>query len=271
MEVEQFFTLFLEELKNRKDLWGYYKFWSDTKSFEFRKAYFTQRLQYIAQRVQDPTARIWDCGCGYGTTAIFLAMNGFKVYGTTLEFYFDALPARFAYWKEYGLVENFQVGYENLFDAPPAPASYDIIIVQDTLHHLEPLPAALKLLKQALAPGGKMIVVEMNGNNIVQNLIFFKLRGFKRVIEIYDEKLKKKILLGNENIRSYGLWKKEFAKAGLTTDDVEYIRYFYPNYYTNKRPTDVLKKEQEIWKNNSLLKEYFFFGLNFTASISSGR
>lgn len=265
MEIERFFSLFLAELKNRKDLWPYYKFLTDEKSFEFRKAYFMQRLQYVAERVTDPSARIWDCGCGYGTTALFLALNGYKVYGTTLEFYFDALPARFDYWRQYGPVDNFTIGYENLFDAPPASQSYDVIILQDTLHHLEPLPEALKLFRQALAPGGKMIVVEVNGNNIVQNLIFFKLRGFKRIIEIYDEKLKKKILLGNENVRSYNLWRSEFEKAGLTTADVGYIRYRYPGSYAGKNPVEVVKEEQEIWRKNNFLKEYFFWGVNFTA------
>jgi hypothetical protein len=58
-------------------------------SFEFRKSYVTQRLHYILDHLPTPDAAIWDCGCGYGTTAIFLALNGYKVHGTTLEFYFS--------------------------------------------------------------------------------------------------------------------------------------------------------------------------------------
>src|SRR5688500_1089112 len=120
MTVEKFFELFLKELEQNPNLRSYYKFLNSPSSFEFRKAYFCQRLQYILDNMGDRSQAIWDCGCGYGTTDIFLALNGYKVFGSTLEFYYREIPPRLEYWKQHGYTGGFTFEYENLFDRHPA-------------------------------------------------------------------------------------------------------------------------------------------------------
>lgn len=268
MTVSAFFELFLEELRGNPALTSYYKLLASPTSLEFRKAYLVQRLQYIVDHLPDKQAAIWDCGCGFGTTAIFLAINGYRVHGTTLEFYFAQLPGRLRYWAQFGDVSGFTYSYENLFDSPPAPATYDHVIIQDTLHHLEPLPGALAILREALRPGGQLIVVEENGANLVQSLKLYLRRGNKRVIELYDDTLKKNILVGNENIRSLAAWRRELAGQGLQVPDsgVQYIRLFPPFLFRPGRVARLLKRENALWRRSSLLKEGFFFGLNFIAA-----
>jgi SAM-dependent methyltransferase len=268
MTVSEFFELFLAELRANPALTSYYKLLARPASFEFRKAYVVQRLHYILAHLPDKQAAIWDCGCGFGTTAIFLALNGYKVHGTTLEFYFAQLPGRLRYWAQFGDVSGFTYSYQNLFDSPPAPATYDRIIVQDTLHHLEPLPAALSILREALRPGGQLIVVEENGANLVQRLKLYLRRGNKRVIELYDDTLQKNILVGNENIRSLATWRRELARQGLHVpqSDVQYIRLFPPFLFRAERVARLLQRENTLWRRSALLKEGFFFGLNFLAA-----
>lgn len=268
MTVEEFFNLLVEELKTNSQLTSYYKFLESPGSFEFRKAYVVQRLRYVLDHLtQGREAAIWDCGCGYGTTALFLALNGYRVHGTTLEFYYEHLPARLAYWGRFGDVSGFTYSYENLFDSPPPPGSYDHVIIQDTLHHLEPLQDALRIFHAALRPAGSLIVVEENGGNVVQNLKLYLRRGNKRIIEIYDEQLGKNILLGNENIRDLATWQRELSRQGLRIDPaaVEYIRLFPPFWFKNGNAAQVVGRESALWRKNSFLKEYLFFGLNFTA------
>jgi len=271
MTVERFFEIFLLELESNSNLRNYYKFLNNKSSFEFRKAYFVQRLQYILDNVKNKEAAIWDCGCGYGTTDIFLALNGFKVHGTTLEFYYKEIPARLEFWSKYGDTSLFTYSYENLFDSTPAKSSQDLIIIQDTLHHLEPLQSALKIFKDTLKPSGKMVIVEENGNNVIQNLKLYLQRGNKRIIEIYDEQLKKNILLGNENIRSLKQWRNELKKQNfvIPEDKIQYVRLYPPFSYKGSNPNQLIEKEQKIWKKNSLLRERFFFGLNFIAEKTS--
>lgn len=266
MTVEEFFQHFVEELKENEDLRYYYKYLEDESRFEYRKAYFCQRLQYIIDHIdKDPSLRIWDCGCGFGTTAIFLAINGISSHGTTLEHYIKQLPRRLEYWSKFGDMSRFTYSYENIFDHQFEASSYDLIIIQDTLHHLEPLQDALKILNHVLSKDGKLLIIEENGNNVIQNTKLFLQRGNKRIIKIYDEQLKKHILLGNENIRSLSKWQKEFIKQGLEieNDSVQYIRYYLPFMFPNENAGERVKKEQRLWKSNNFLKEYFFFGINF--------
>jgi SAM-dependent methyltransferase len=271
IEVEEFFELFEKELQEAPYLHSYYKFHTRDKSYSFRKAYFIQRLQYVADHINDVDAKVWDCGCGYGTTAIFLALNGVHVYGTTLEFYYEHIAKRVEFWKQYGNLDTLKFSYENLFDTQIPPSSYDIIIAQDTLHHLEPFNEAAKILVNTLTENGKIIAIEENGNNIVQNLKLYKQRGNKRIITIYDEVLKKDILLGNENIRSIKKWNVEFAKVNCSIDpnSIEYIRLFPPAYFENKDIKAVIEKEQQIQKKNGLLRKYFLFGTNFIVEKNS--
>lgn len=267
MNIKDFFDTLLNELKTNPKLQGYYRFLQSEKLFEFRKSYYLQRLEYINRQITKSNAKVWDVGCGYGTTAIFLSINGHKVTGNTLEYYFDEIPARLEFWKDKGQLDSLKLDYANLFDSPPKE-TFDYIIVQDTLHHLEPIDDAIRILKDCLLPDGKIIVVDENGKNIIQRLKLFKQRGNKRIVEIYDEKLKKNIQLGNENIRSIRHWQKLFNKASLNIDlnTIEYNRLYPPFFYSNNSAqTEKLRiKEQKLVKRK-LLRNYFYFGLSFVA------
>ena len=270
MTLDTFFGLFLKELEVNRQLWSYYKFHTDPASFAFRKAYFCQRLQYVLDHAGDVNNEILDIGCGYGTTAIFLALNGYKVHGTTLEFYYKEIPERLRYWSGFGNVSGFTFDYEDLFDPSLPRKKYERIIVQDTLHHLEPLPEAIGIIERHLGVNGQIIVIEENGNNLIQSLKLYRQRGNKRIIEFYDERLKKTILLGNENIRSLKTWMREFSRSGLVVDpaSVQYVRALPPSVFNRLGYEKALQYENNLWRRNPLLKEYFFFGINFMVSRS---
>lgn len=269
--VDTFFGLFLDELKAHEHLWSYYKFHTAASSLPFRKAYFCQRLEYIQQQITKPGSRTWDVGCGYGTTALFLALNGFRVHGTTLEFYFKEIPERQKYWSQFGDVSGFTYDYEDIFDPAASHQQYDYIIAQDTLHHLEPLPQALAILKKHLRPDGTMVIIEENGSNVIQSAKLYRQRGNKRVIDFYDERLKKTILLGNENIRSVNTWRKAFEAQGLRIpeESVHYVRAYPPFLFNKYGYEQAIEKEQRLWRKNSLLRKYFFFGVNFIVRYPS--
>jgi len=273
MQPEQFFELMIKELEVHTEMQPYYKFLGSPASWHFRRNYFLERLRYIQQNLlnaneKSGNIRIWDCGCGYGTTCLFLAMNGVKTYGTTLEFYYETIEKRKKYWSQFGDTTLFECSYENLFDQKLAAGSFDWIIVQDTLHHLEPINEALEIFYKALKNGGKVLSIEENGSNLIQRLKLYKYRGNKRIIKMWDEKLKKEILLGNENIRSLKDWNALFESAGfkLQEDSIRYVRYFLPVHYKFNEPQKLLLREKQIQSKPGLRREYFFFGLNFVAA-----
>jgi len=272
MSPEQFFELMLEELEVHTEMQPYYKFLGNKSSWHFRRNYFLERLRYIKTYLVDGNKdkramAIWDCGCGYGTTCLFLAMNGIRTFGTTLEFYFDTIRKRTEYWSKYGDTSLFTCTYENLFDNRPAPGSFDWIIVQDTLHHLEPIDQALQIFHDSLKEQGKILSVEENGSNLIQRLKLFKYRGNKRIITFWDEKLQKEILIGNENIRSLASWDRLFVKNDfhILPGSIRYIRYYLPVHYKFASPERLLERERSIQAKKGIRREYFFFGLNFIA------
>lgn len=268
MTTLEFFELFLLELKSHPEMQGYYKFLQDKSSFDFRKNYFLKRLEFVEKNVLPNPGKLWDCGCGYGTQCLFLAMNGVESVGSTLEFYFESIQKRKDYWSKFGEVDKFKVNYENIFENHPAPESMDYILVGDTLHHLEPISEALRILKSVLKENGKIIIIEENGENLLQRLILYIRRGNKRIIEIEDEKLHKKYLIGNENIRGLAQWEQLFNDAGLKIDmdSVEYVRLLYPVFYKLIGSERVKELENRLYKTNPILRKYFYFGVNFTAA-----
>lgn len=272
MSPEEFFELLVKELEIHTEMQPYYKFLGKPSSWHFRRNYFLQRLRYIQQHItgrhkEKEDFAIWDCGSGYGTTCLFLAMNGIKTHGTTLEFYYETVQKRKEYWSKYGDTSLFTCTYENLFDSRPAKNSCDCIIVQDTLHHLEPIEEALQIFHDSLRQKGTVLSIEENGSNIIQRMKLYKYRGNKRIITIWDEKLQKDILIGNENIRSLASWQHLFEKNrfALQKNSVQYIRYYLPVHYRFSSAEQLLAKEQRIQSKPSVRREYFFFGLNFIA------
>jgi 2-polyprenyl-3-methyl-5-hydroxy-6-metoxy-1,4-benzoquinol methylase len=267
MNTERFFELFFKELQANKNLYPYYKLTEGKLNHQaFRKSYFLKRLSFIDKNIDKTKAnKIFDCGCGYGTTAIFLAMQGISTYGVTLEFYYKELENRRKYWGEYGDTSLFECKYDNLFDLKLPENSFDYIILQDTLHHLEPVKDSLELFYKLLKPKGKIILVEVNGNCLPETFKFFLQRGNKRVIEYYDEVLGKSLQMGNENIRSQKAWKKLFEASGFhaNEDKTEYIRLFPPFFYNSSNSSKLIQRESSLAKSYPMLREYFFFWFKY--------
>jgi len=268
MTTEDFFNLLLLELDKNPNLRNYYKFLNNKEKsvFSFRRNYYLQRLNYINENLKSQPSTIWDCGCGYGTTAIFLALNGHTVFGNTLEYYFEQIPERLNYWGKFGDLGKLELSYQNVFDIP-AGNKYDYIIAQDTLHHLEPIDEALTIISNSLKNNGKLIAIEVNGSNIIERSRYFIQRGNKRIIEIYDEKLQKTYQLGNENVRPLKKWDKILQHNGLCIEkkSIIYIRLFFPLIHRILSSDLLGRLESGLWKRNTLLRNYFYFGLNFTA------
>ncbi len=266
MGITEFFGLFIRELEQNQELHGYYKLLGKPSRFLWRKAYLEQRLKFVHDHLGKPGKAIWDAGCGYGTTAIFAALNGHRVTGSTLEFYYNQINRRLDYWSRFGDLSGLKIAYENVFDRPLPASSVDIVIVQDTLHHLEPIDDACSIFNEALKPGGRIVVSEENGLNPFINFKNVRTRGFNRVGEMYDEKLGRKILFGNENARSLSAWKKILTRAGFTLVEPEtrFVRVLPPFVFTEEKYMHILEEEYAMGSKNNLFTNLFFFGVNFT-------
>jgi len=266
MDTATFLEFFVKELDENPKLFPYYKLnHGSPAQKDFRKAYFLQRLNFIEKQIEKKDhIKVLDCGCGYGTTAFFLSLNNISVVGTTLEFYFEQIDNRKQYWGSLGNVDNVNFDYQNIFESNFEENSFDYIILQDTLHHIEPVKKAIQIFFKFLKKDGKIVLIEENGACLARRAILFAKRRNKRIIEYYDTKLQKTILFGNENIRTEKEWIKLFEHEGFINmkQETEYIRYFYPVAYKNKEIEEIIKKEKKIATKNDWLRYRFFFGLN---------
>ena len=211
--------------------------------------------------------KIWDVGCGYGTTAIFATLNGHRCW----EVHWNSIMTISGAGLITGAISVISrvsaLHMRTCSTGPLNPQSVDVIFVQDTLHHLEPIDPAWEILSRALKPGGKLIVSEENGDNPFIRGKNFATRGFNRVGEIYDERLDKMIPFGNENARSLKTWKKILGKANLRLIDREtrYIRFYPPFIYNQDNYNTIISREHSLGQKNRLLRDFLFFGINFTA------
>lgn len=266
MSVQEFLDLFIRELEINPGLQSYYRLLNKKRRFLWRKAYLEQRLEYIHSHLGRHQGIVWDIGCGYATTAIFLVLNGYKVYGNTLEFYYDTVSRRLDYWSRFGDLSNLIVEYADLYDMPVPQNYFDAIVAQDTLHHLEPIVKAAGMIQGALKQGGRLVVAEENGNSVFICMKNFLKRGFNRTSEHFDKRLGKTVLMGNENARGANRWIKIFQQAGLSADkaDVEHIRLFPPSIYSESNYRKRIQQERGFIRKSRKIMNYLTFGINFT-------
>jgi SAM-dependent methyltransferase len=261
-------ALFEKELVTNGRLEGYYRLLSNRKRYWFRRAYLEQRLQYVADHTTGTALHIWDAGCGYATTGIFLALNGHRVYGNTLEFYAEGIRERLEFWGKHGNLQFLEVKHENLMNHCTPERSYDIILVQDTLHHLEPVHEALDLFHRMLRPRGKLLVVEENGDSLFIRAKNLRIRGLKRKGIYHDERTGESIPFGYENARGRKTWYRLLESAGFDCDspDLEFIRILPPFLMRGHKYQQMLQLERKIGRNCKGFRKFFYFGMNFTVT-----
>jgi len=80
----------------------------------------------------------------------FSGNDGIRSFGSTLEYYYKDIPQRKKILEQFGDTNLFTANYEICSTIPHPKNSVDIILLQDTIHHLEPFKEALAIFKKVL-------------------------------------------------------------------------------------------------------------------------
>jgi 2-polyprenyl-3-methyl-5-hydroxy-6-metoxy-1,4-benzoquinol methylase len=262
--IDKFLKFFQLELSEKTELNEYHKLFESRWLYSFRMSYFKQRMDYLIKHLPQQPCNVLDIGCGYGTNTFLLALNDIDIEGITLYEFFEPIEKRTKYWNTLGDLKNLKFICNDSNIHSFKNKKFDIIIAQDTLHHIEPINKVLNKIANLLSENGKIIVCEENGSNIMHNIRLFMLRGNNRVSFQFDKKLNKDVLVGNENTRSLSKWLNLFKQSNLEVEDnsVEYLRVLPPIPFASYKKISQLEK---LFSKIPFLRNHLFHGVNFTA------
>jgi 2-polyprenyl-3-methyl-5-hydroxy-6-metoxy-1,4-benzoquinol methylase len=106
---------------------------------------------------------ILDAGCGQGELSVWLAANGFKVYGVDISE--EACRVAQLLAEKIGVAVNVSFLPNSLEEIPLGDKTVDFVIGHASLHHFIKYEGVSTELKRVLKPGGEMFFADSFGEN----------------------------------------------------------------------------------------------------------
>ena len=194
-----------------------------------------------------------DLGCGTGSVSLYIAgklQNKCEVVGV------DINKERLLCARERQKVLERKIGFklrceflESNVLSLDEEHKFDLIYLEDTLHHLEPRPKVIKKISDLLKSGGILIISEVNAYNPFMQLHLFKKRGLRTVTKKIG-KNGEAVLYGVERILTARKVAKLFSTHNLKVRSLRYFRIASSKLgnFPDKRGIDLLNIERRICK-----------------------
>lgn len=185
--------------------------------------------QILSTCAKNRTMKCLDIGCGTGTVALYMAyrlMGRGKVKGV------DIKDGRLKCARERKRLMTENLGKKVDCDfiksdvlSIPSDEKYDLIFLEETLHHLEPRMRQISKIKELLADDGFLIISEVNPYNFAMQISLLKKRGLK-TIEKRIEKDGSEYVYGIERIIPARVVKNFFEDGRVRMVSFRYLRVF---------------------------------------------
>ncbi len=192
-----------------------------------RRYYAAQLDEAVAAVEARPGCRVLEIGCGCGTESLWLALRGADVFGVDVQRERVAVAeARAAILRRERPDLTARFAVTGILELPAAPA-YDLIWMEQALHHLEPRDAVADHVAGMLKPGGLLVISEANAWNPLLQMQLFRRRGFRTVT---TKRLEdgREVPYGDERVLTAGSLEALFRARGITPESRRYFRIF-PN------------------------------------------
>jgi ubiquinone/menaquinone biosynthesis C-methylase UbiE len=202
-----------------KDFNGYLK-----KAWADRHLELDRELEGIENK---SNTKIMDLGCGTGSIALYVAgklRNKCEVVGVDIneERLFCARERQKVLEKNIGFKLSCEFMESNVLSLDEN-RKFDLIYLEETLHHLEPRLEVVRKISNLIRMGGTLIISEVNAQNIVMQLHLFRKRGF-RTVQKRIGKNNQAILYGVERILTANRVAKLFTRHNLNVNSLRYFR-----------------------------------------------
>ena len=137
--------------------WGQRDTYESESFIRFRTHWFLERYGFSSEEAMlqffEHYPRIFDAGCGSGTTALLFMRprSTFTWYGLEISSAIDVAKTKLADFANTHFIQG------NMLHAPFAPNCFDLILAHGTLHHTRSTREALHHLSSFLRPGGQFL------------------------------------------------------------------------------------------------------------------
>jgi ubiquinone/menaquinone biosynthesis C-methylase UbiE len=229
----------------RRDFNGYLK-----KAWTERHLELDRELKAIENK---SNIKIMDLGCGTGSVSLYIAG---KLQGKCEVVGVDINEERLFCARERQKVLERKIGFklrcefiESNVLSLDEEHKFDLIYLEETLHHLEPRSKVIKKISDLLKSGGKLIISEVNAYNPFMQLHLFKKRGLRTVTKKIG-KSGQAVLYGVERILTASKVSKLFTAHNLKVKSLRYFRIAGSKLgnFLDKRGIDLLNIERRICK-----------------------
>jgi 2-polyprenyl-3-methyl-5-hydroxy-6-metoxy-1,4-benzoquinol methylase len=168
-------------------------------------------------------ARVLEVGFGCGTESLWMGLHGHKVSAIDIEQDFvDVARSRQRVLEQAsGHAIDCTFSLASILDLDESE-KFDLIWMEQTFHHLEPREQVLKKLAALTSAGGRVIISETNYWNLLNQLFFYRCRGFNMISTVHG------VLVGNERILPAWSLRRQLEAQGFIIEKVRYFRIF-PN------------------------------------------
>jgi SAM-dependent methyltransferase len=203
---------------------GYYSSYRGRFGRYIRHHYSDQSAEIAALIGTKGSPRLLEIGGGCGTEALWFALKGARVLAIDVNEERLAVARARKEVIERGIGRPLDIEFRfcSLFDLD-APAAFDLIWMEQAFHHVEPRAKIYSTIARLLAPEGDVVISEANGWNPLVQLMLFRVRGFKTIVDRTTAD-GQRILYGNERITIPSVMARGFDEAGIERQAVRYFR-----------------------------------------------
>jgi ubiquinone/menaquinone biosynthesis C-methylase UbiE len=229
----------------RSDFNGYLK-----KAWTERHLELDRELEAIQSA---SNIKVMDLGCGTGSISLYVAgklQGKGDVVGVDIneERLFCARERQKVLERSIGLKLGCEFMESDVLSLDDDP-KFDLIYLEETLHHLEPRSKVIKKISNLLKSGGILVISEVNAYNPFMQLHLFKKRGLRTVTKKVL-KNDQAVLYGVERILTARKVARLFTTYNLKVKSLRYFRIASSKLgnFLDKRGIDFLNVERRICK-----------------------
>jgi SAM-dependent methyltransferase len=193
---------------------GYYAGYRERFGRYIRHHYSDQSAEITALIPTKGSPRLLEIGGGCGTEALWFALKGARVLAI------DVNEERLGVARARKQIIERGIGcpldivrFCSLFDLHET-AAFDLIWMEQAFHHVEPRDKIYSSIAQLLAPAGHVVISEANGWNPLLQLVLFRKRGFKTIVDRTTA----------DGLTIPSVMARGFEEAGIRQEAVRYFR-----------------------------------------------